>query len=61
VRNVIAAFGADPSAQQKASQSYIRNYGSGMGALELTLFWKPYVCSLSDGPADGFRQCLCGQ
>ncbi len=61
VRNVIADFGADPSAQEKASQSYIRNYGSGMGARELSQFWKPYVCSLAnDGPADAFRACLCG-
>ncbi len=60
VRDVIAGFGADPSAQRQASQSYIRNYGSGMGASELSLFWKPYVCSLADGETDGFRKCLCG-
>jgi sphingomyelin phosphodiesterase acid-like 3 len=61
VRNVIAEFGADPSAQEKASQSYIRNYGSGMWARELSQFWKPYVCSLAnDGPADAFRACVCG-
>jgi len=61
VRNVIAEFGADPSAQEKASQSYIRNYGSGMWARELSQSWKPYVCSLAnDGPADAFRACVCG-
>ena len=61
VRNMIAEFGADPSAQEKASQSYIRNYGSGMSARELSQFWKPYVCSLAnDGPADAFRACECG-
>jgi sphingomyelin phosphodiesterase acid-like 3 len=61
VRNVIAEFGADPSAQEKASQSYIRNYGSGMWARELSQFWKPYVCSLADDEAaDAFRACVCG-
>ncbi len=59
VRNVIAGFGADPSAREKASQSYIRNYGSGTGAL--SQFWKPYACSLADdGAADAFRACVCG-
>ena len=58
VRNVIAGFGADPSAQERASQSYIRNYGSGTGTLNQ--FWKAYVCSLAnDGAADAFRACVC--
>ncbi|MGO8758676.1 MAG: metallophosphoesterase [Terracidiphilus sp.] len=61
VRDEIAGFGADPSAQQKTSQSYIRNYGSGMGARELSLFWKPYLCSLGSDGADGFKKCLCGE
>ena len=61
VRDIIAGFGADPSAQEKASQSYIRNYGSGMWARELSQFWKPYVCSLADDEAaDAFRACVCG-
>ncbi len=61
VRNVIAGFGADPSAREKASQSYIRNYGSGTGEGTLSQFWKPYVCSLAnDGAADAFRACVCG-
>jgi hypothetical protein len=60
VRDEIAGFGADPDAKEKASQSYIRNYGGGMGARALSLFWKPYVCSLADDEAEGFRKCLCG-
>jgi sphingomyelin phosphodiesterase acid-like 3 len=59
VRDMIAGFGADPSAQEKASQGYIRNYGSGMLALELSQFWKPYVCTLSAGTADEFKACVC--
>jgi sphingomyelin phosphodiesterase acid-like 3 len=59
VRDVIAGFGSDPSAQQKASQSYIRNYGSGMGVLELSQFWKPYVCALGSGTLDELRLCVC--
>jgi sphingomyelin phosphodiesterase acid-like 3 len=61
VRDIIAGFGADPGAQEKASQSYIRDYGAGMGAPELSMFWKPYVCSLADDEAaDAFRACVCG-
>jgi sphingomyelin phosphodiesterase acid-like 3 len=61
VRDEIAGFGADPNAQEKASQSYIRNYGSGIGARALSLFWKPYVCSLANEEAAEFRKCMCGE
>jgi sphingomyelin phosphodiesterase acid-like 3 len=60
VRDIIAGFGADPGAHDKASQSYIRDYGAGMGAPELSMFWKPYVCSLANDAADAFSACVCG-
>jgi sphingomyelin phosphodiesterase acid-like 3 len=60
VRDIIAGFGADPGAHDNASQSYIRDYGAGMGAWELSMFWKPYVCSLANDAADAFRTCVCG-
>lgn len=58
--DLIAAFKADSTAQTAASQSYIRNYGSGSGARALGAFWQPYTCALrNDGP-DAFRECVCG-
>ena len=58
--DLIAGFEADPDAHDKASQSYIRDYGAGMGARELSMFWKPYACSLRNDGADAFRACVCG-
>jgi sphingomyelin phosphodiesterase acid-like 3 len=60
VRDIIAGFGADPGAHDKASQSYIRDYGAGMDAQELSMFWKLYVCSLANDAVDAFRTCMCG-
>ena len=58
---LIAGFEADRKAQTDASQSYIRNYGSGFGARELTLFWPEYACALRNDDTDAFRECVCGK
>lgn len=60
LENLVAGFGADAKAQTSASQSYIRNYGTGMGASELQLFWPQYVCALENDEAEAFRACVCG-
>jgi len=57
--DLIAGFKADPTAQTAASQSYIRNFGSGTGARELGVFWQPYTCALRNDGADAFRECVC--
>jgi sphingomyelin phosphodiesterase acid-like 3 len=59
--DLIAGFKADPTAQTAASQSYIRNFGSGTGARELGLFWQPYTCALRNDGTDAFRACVCGK
>ena len=59
--DLIAGFKADPTAQTAASQSYIRNFGSGTGARELGVFWQPYTCALRNDGADAFRECVCGK
>ncbi len=59
--DLIAGFKADPTAQDPASQSYIRNYSAGGGPRALGAFWQPYTCALrNDGP-DAFRECVCGK
>jgi sphingomyelin phosphodiesterase acid-like 3 len=59
VTNLVAGFKADPTAQSSASQSYIRNYGSGSAARALGAFWQPYTCALRNDGADAFRSCVC--
>ncbi len=60
VTNLVAGFKADPTAQSSASQSYIRNYGSGSGgARAIGAFWQPYTCALMNDGADAFRSCVC--
>jgi sphingomyelin phosphodiesterase acid-like 3 len=59
--SLIRGFKNDPGATSGASQSYIENYGTGMGARELSLFWHPYVCSLTNDDADAYRECVCGK
>ena len=54
VAELIAGFKADATAQTDASRNYIRDYGSGMR--ELGLFWKPYICTLTNEDADAFGQ-----
>jgi sphingomyelin phosphodiesterase acid-like 3 len=58
--NLITGFKDDPGAKTSASQNYIRSYGTGMGAKELSLFWPLYVCSLTNNQAEPFRGCVCG-
>jgi sphingomyelin phosphodiesterase acid-like 3 len=60
VESLIAGFKADPGAKAGASQSYIRSYGTGMGARTLSLFWPLYVCSLKSEAAEAFNACVCG-
>ena len=59
--NLIAGFKADPMAQTDASQSYLRNYMTGVDMRALALFWQPYVCSLTNDAADAFKECVCGK
>jgi sphingomyelin phosphodiesterase acid-like 3 len=59
--DLIAGFRADPTAQTAASQSYIRNFGSGTGAREIGVLWQPYTCALRNDGADAFRECVCGK
>lgn len=58
--DLIAGFKADPTAQTPASQSYIRNFGSGAAARDITVLWQPYTCALRNDGADAFRECVCG-
>jgi sphingomyelin phosphodiesterase acid-like 3 len=59
VTDLVAGFKADPTAQSSASQSYIRNYGSGSAARALGVFWQPYTCALRNDGVDAFRECVC--
>lgn len=58
---LITEFKKDPGAKSAASQSYIQNYGTGMGARALSVFWQPYVCSLTNDSADAYKACVCGR
>jgi sphingomyelin phosphodiesterase acid-like 3 len=58
--DMIAGFKADPTAKNAASQSYIRNFGSGTAARNISALWQPYTCSLRNDGADAFRDCVCG-
>ncbi len=58
--DLIAGFKGDPAAQTAASQSYIRNFGAGTAARDLSAFWQPYTCALRNDGADAFRECVCG-
>jgi hypothetical protein len=42
------------------SQSYMRNYGTGMGAREMQLYWPQYICALKNDEAGAFQACVCG-
>jgi hypothetical protein len=59
VTDLVAGFKADSTAQSSASQSYIRNYGSGSAARALGVFWQPYTCALRNDGVDAFRSCVC--
>jgi sphingomyelin phosphodiesterase acid-like 3 len=61
LQRLIAGFDADSAAHTSASQSYIRDYGSGMGAPELQLFWPQYLCALKNDEAAAFQACVCGK
>jgi sphingomyelin phosphodiesterase acid-like 3 len=58
VSKLIAGFKADPDANTKASQEYIRDFSPG-GNSPLGLVWPQYVCSLSNNSAQGFSSCVC--
>ncbi len=59
--SLIAGFNADPTGQSPASQSYLRNYMTGVDLRGLGLIWQPYVCALSNDSADAFKSCVCGK
>ncbi len=60
VAELVRGFKADPAAQSGASESYIKNYGSGGGGTRaIGAFWQPYTCALRNDGADAFRGCVC--
>jgi sphingomyelin phosphodiesterase acid-like 3 len=59
VGNMIAGFKADPAAQTSASQDYLRYYMTGVDMRMMALIWQPYVCSLTNGATDVYRECVC--
>jgi sphingomyelin phosphodiesterase acid-like 3 len=59
VGNLIAGFKADPAAQTSASQDYLRYYMTGVDMRMMALIWQPYVCSLTNGATDVYRECVC--
>jgi len=60
LKSLIEGLAADSAAQTSASQSYIRNYGTGMSVPELQLFWPQYTCTLKNDEAAAFQACVCG-
>lgn len=61
VKDLIAGFATDSAAKEPETQRYIRYYGSGMDTRALGMFWRPYVCSLAEDGAEGYRKCMCGE
>ena len=59
--NLILRFKNDPGAKTDASQSYLRNYMTGVDLRMLTLIWPAYECSLTNNAADAFRECVCSK
>ena len=59
VSKVVARFAADPGAKTPASRDYIRNFFVGNENPLLGKFWSPYVCSLQNDSAEGFKACVC--
>jgi len=59
--SLILGFKKDPDAKSGASQSYVQNYGTGMGAREVGAIWPAYVCSLTNDAADAYRACVCNR
>ena len=59
IKKLIAEFDADSTGQSSESQSYIHNYGTGLGKRELSLFWPQYVCALKNDTAEAFSACVC--
>lgn len=58
LKSLIAAFDADHAAQTSASQSYIHNYGTGMAARELSLFWPQYICALKNDAGEALPRAF---
>jgi sphingomyelin phosphodiesterase acid-like 3 len=59
VGNLIAGFKADPAAQTSASRDYLHYYMTGVDMRMMALIWQPYVCSLTNGATDVYRECVC--
>ena len=59
VAALVQSFSADPSATQRASQSYAQNFFVGRNIPELKPFWPQYVCALSNMSASAYRSCVC--
>lgn len=56
---LLAGFKADPTGRSPESQSYLRNYMTGVDLRGLGLIWQPYVCALTNDSATSFTSCVC--
>jgi sphingomyelin phosphodiesterase acid-like 3 len=59
--SLVLGFKNDSGAKTDASQSYLRNYMTGVDLRMLSPFWPAYVCSLTNDAADAFSACVCGR
>ena len=60
VRAIIAAFQADSSAHQPASEAYLSHYFIGSNEVGLLRpFWPQYVCALANTTAKAYAGCVC--
>jgi sphingomyelin phosphodiesterase acid-like 3 len=59
IRELIAAFAADPGANTQASQNYIQDFSAGDSSPLLSLAWPQYLCTLSNFTPESFRSCVC--
>lgn len=57
--DLISGFRKDAWGQASASQSYLRNYMTGVDMRALALVWQPYVCALTNDSADAYKACAC--
>jgi len=57
--DLIAGFTADRFAQKAASESYLRNYMTGVDLRGLAIIWHPYACSLDNETAEAYTGCAC--
>jgi sphingomyelin phosphodiesterase acid-like 3 len=59
LKDLIAAFSADPDARSDRSRAYLGHYFVGDQSLLLKPLWPQYVCALGNHSAKGFAACVC--